>query len=57
MDRDTDAEGAPVKSFRSASCLRTAMSSGESALVSTLTANTDTVLAAFAWKYSGSSTH
>ena len=57
MDRDIDTEGAPVKSLRSASCLRTATSSGESAPVSVLKTNTGTVLPAFAWKYPGSSTH
>ena len=56
MDRDTDALGVPVNSFRSASCRRTAISSGESVPVIALTTNARNFISAFARKYPGSST-
>ena len=57
MDRDTDAQGVPMNSFRSASCLRTATSSGESVPVIVLTTNADTFIPASALNCPGSSTH
>ena len=57
MDRDTDALGVPVNSFRSASCLTTARPSMEFVPVSVLTTNADTFIPASALNCPGSSTH